>query len=201
MLRTLVFTIFGYMSGGLLFARYFSDLFCGRDVTADTPDKNPGTYNAYTYGGFWCGALTLICDLLKGFLPVFLFIRLSGNALGLVLVMAAPVLGHIFPVWHKFSGGKGIAVSFGCLLGLAPDIRPVLILALTYLMFSFVFKVNPHFYRLILTYSVAMLFIILIRPGFSVVLGCAAVFSTVLLKIISVRDTYDKMTIRSAWKR
>ncbi len=201
MLSTLVFAIFGYMSGSLLFARYFSDLFCGRDVTADTPDKNPGTYNAYTYGGFWCGALTLICDLLKGFLPVFLFIRLSGKTLGLVLVMVAPVLGHIFPIWHKFSGGKGIAVSFGCLLGLAPDFRPVLILALTYLMFSFVFKVNPHFYRLILTYSVAMLFIILIRPGFSVVLGCAAVFSAVLLKIISVRDTYDKMTIRSAWKR
>ncbi|HBJ25318.1 MAG TPA: acyl-phosphate glycerol 3-phosphate acyltransferase, partial [Ruminococcaceae bacterium] len=37
MLKTIIFTIFGYMSGGLLFARYFSDLFCGRDVTADTP--------------------------------------------------------------------------------------------------------------------------------------------------------------------
>ena len=168
MLKTIIFTIFGYMSGGLLFARYFSDLFCGRDVTADTPDKNPGTYNAYTYGGFWCGALTLIFDLLKGFLPVFLFIRLSGKSLGLIPVMAAPVIGHIFPIWHKF---------------------------------NFVFKVNPHFYRLILTYSCALGAIILIRPGYAVVLGCAAVFSAVLLKIISVRDTYDKMTIRSAWRR
>ena len=201
MLKTIIFTIFGYMSGGLLFARYFSDLFCGRDVTADTPDKNPGTYNAYTYGGFWCGALTLIFDLLKGFLPVFLFIRLSGKSLGLIPVMAAPVIGHIFPIWHKFNGGKGIAVSFGALLGLAPDFRPVLILALTYLLFSFVFKVNPHFYRLILTYSCALGAIILLRPGYAVVLGCAAVFSAVLLKIISVRDTYDKMTIRSAWRR
>lgn len=201
MLKTIIITIFGYMSGGLLFARYFSDLFCGRDVTADTPDKNPGTYNAYTYGGFWCGALTLICDLLKGFLPVFLFIRLSGKSLGLIPVMVAPVIGHIFPIWHKFNGGKGIAVSFGALLGLAPDFRPVLILALTYLLFSFVFKVNPHFYRLILTYSFALGAIILIKPGYAVVLGCAAVFSAVLLKIISVRDTYDKMTIRSAWKR
>ena len=201
MLKTFICSTFGYLAGSLLFARYFSDLFCGKDVTADTPDKNPGTYNAYTYGGFWCGALTLICDLLKGFLPVFLFIRFSGKGLGLVLVMVAPVLGHLFPIWHKFSGGKGIAVSFGVLLGLAPDFRPVLILALTYLLFSFVFKVNPHFYRLILTYSVAMLAIILIRPGVTVVLGCAAVFSAVLLQIISVRDTYDKMTITSAWKR
>lgn len=201
MLKTFIFSTFGYLAGSLLFARYFSDFFCGKDVTADTPDKNPGTYNAYTYGGFWCGALTLICDLLKGFLPVFMFIRFSGKGLGLVLVMVAPVLGHLFPIWHKFSGGKGIAVSFGVLLGIAPDFRPVLILAITYLMFSFLFKVNPHFYRLILTYSVAMLAIILVRPGVTVVLGCAAVFSAVLLKIISVRDTYDKMTITSAWKR
>lgn len=201
MLKTFIFSTFGYLAGSLLFARYFSDFFCGKDVTADTPDKNPGTYNAYTYGGFWCGALTLICDLLKGFLPVFMFIRFSGKGLGLVLVMVAPVLGHLFPIWHKFSGGKGIAVSFGVLLGIVPDFRPVLILAITYLMFSFLFKVNPHFYRLILTYSVAMLAIILVRPGVTVVLGCAAVFSAVLLKIISVRDTYDKMTITSAWKR
>ena len=201
MLKTFIFSTFGYLAGSLLFARYFSDFFCGKDVTADTPDKNPGTYNAYTYGGFWCGALTLICDLLKGFLPVFMFIRFSGKGLGLVLVMVAPVLGHLFPIWHKFSGGKGIAVSFGVLLGIAPDFRPVLILAITYLMFSFLFKVNPHFYRLILTYSVAMLAIILVRPGVTVVLGCAAVFSAVLLKIISVRDTYDKMTRTSAWKR
>ena len=111
MLTTIGFILFGYFTGSLLFARYFSNLFCGKDVTVDTPDSNPGTYNAYTYGGFWCGALTLVCDLLKGFLPVFLYIRVSGGTpLGLVLVMSAPALGHIFPIWHKFDGGKGIAV-------------------------------------------------------------------------------------------
>lgn len=202
MLRALVFTILGYMSGSLLFARYFSDLFCGRDVTAGSPDKNPGTFNAYTYGGFWCGALTLICDLLKSFLPVFLYVRLEGmRSPGLILVMAAPVLGHIFPIWHKFSGGKGIAASFGCLLGLAPDMRPVLILALTYLLFSFVFKVNPHFYRIILTYSTAVIAVALISPGLPVIIGCAVISACVVIKHISVRDTYDKMTITAAWKK
>ena len=99
MLTTIGFILFGYFTGSLLFARYFSNLFCGKDVTVDTPDSNPGTYNAYTYGGFWCGALTLVCDLLKGFLPVFLYIRVSGGTpLGLVLVMSAPALGHIFPI-------------------------------------------------------------------------------------------------------
>lgn len=201
MLRTIAYTIFGYLSGSLMFARYFSKLFCGKDVTENTPDKNPGAYNAYTYGGFMCGALTLIFDLLKGFLPVFLYIRSAGKSLGLVAVMAAPALGHIFPIWHKFNGGKGIAVSFGCLLGLVPDVRPVLILALTYLLFSFVIKIDPHFYRIILTYCTAGLLIILIRPGFTVVLGCLAVFAAVAFKIISVRDAWGKMTVRAVWKK
>ena len=115
--------------------------------------------------------------------------------------MSAPALGHIFPIWHKFDGGKGIAVSFGVLLGLAPNMLPVLTLALTYLLFSFVFKVNPLFYRLILTYSTAFGIILLTSRSIPVTLGCAAVFVIVLLKIISVRDTYDKMTVRAAWKR
>ena len=43
MLTTIGFILFGYFTGSLLFARYFSNLFCGKDVTVDTPDSNPGT--------------------------------------------------------------------------------------------------------------------------------------------------------------
>ena len=198
----LLYLLAGYLSGSVLYARVFSGLLRRGDVTEKSRDGNPGTANAFLYGGFWCGALTLVCDLLKGFLPVFLYIRVSGGTpLGLVLVMSAPALGHIFPIWHKFDGGKGIAVSFGVLLGLAPNMLPVLTLALTYLLFSLVFKVNPHFYRLILTYSTAFGIILLTSRSIPVTLGCAAVFVIVLLKIISVRDTYDKMTVRAAWKR
>ena len=199
---TFIFSAAGYLLGGLLFARYFSNLFCGKDVTTQGEDKNPGTFNAYTYGGFWCGALTLICDLLKGFLPVFIYIQLVGtNSIGLVLVMAAPILGHIFPIWHKFNGGKGIAVSFGVLLGLAPNMLPVLTLAITYLFLSFVIKVNPHFYRIILTYCLTVLIIIASTPDLPVILGCMAVSAGVILKHISVRDTDEKMQVKAIWRR
>lgn len=201
-MRTFIFSVIGYLLGGLLFARYFSNLFCGKDVTVQGEDKNPGTFNAYTYGGFWCGALTLICDMLKGFLPVFLYARLAGTrSLGLVLVMAAPILGHIFPIWHKFNGGKGIAVSFGVLLGLAPNMLPVLTLAITYLFLSFVIKINPHFYRIILTYSLTVLIIIASTPDLAVILGCMAVAAGVVIKHISVRDTDEKMQVKALWKR
>lgn len=85
-------------------------------------------------GGFLCGTLTLLGDLAKGFLPVFCCVWTTSRlgiymTAGLALVMTAPVIGHAFPVYHRFQGGKGIAVSFGSLLGLFPDLRPALVLA------------------------------------------------------------------------
>lgn len=59
------------------------------------------------------------------------------------LVLAAPVIGHAFPLFHPRMGGKAIAVSFGCLLGLYPDLRPVLTLAAFYLIFSLLLVIDP----------------------------------------------------------
>ncbi|MGN1109468.1 MAG: glycerol-3-phosphate acyltransferase, partial [Oscillospiraceae bacterium] len=110
-------------------------------------------------------------------------------------------LGHIFPIWHKFNGGKGIAVSFGVLLGLAPNMLPVLTLAITYLFLSFVIKINPHFYRIILTYALTVLIVIVSTPDLAVILGCMAVAAGVIIKHISVRDTDEKMQVKALWKR
>ena len=61
-------------------------------------DYNPGTANAFMYGGFWCGLFTLLFDLLKGFIPVYQFMH-YGNAVKVdpfmaALVIAAPVIGQ-----------------------------------------------------------------------------------------------------------
>ena len=103
-------------------------------------DGNPGTVNAFRYGGFWCGLITLCGDLLKGFIPIFLFASTHEEEIFFMpgaLVLAAPVLGHAFPLFHRFRGGKGIAVSFGCLLGLMPFWRPFAILAGFFLLYIF----------------------------------------------------------------
>lgn len=124
MLGTVMFVILGYLSGSVLYARVFSHVFRKEGMLEQSRDGNPGTANAFLYGGFWCGFLTLLGDLLKGFLPVFLFWHadmpegphLFWNG----LVIAAPVIGHAFPLFYGGRGGKGIAVTFGCLLGLLP---------------------------------------------------------------------------------
>lgn len=67
----LLYLLAGYLSGSVLYARVFSGLLRRGDVTEKSRDGNPGTANAFLYGGFWCGALTLVCELLKGFCPCF----------------------------------------------------------------------------------------------------------------------------------
>ena len=110
MLRDGLYILFGYLSGSVLYARLFGEWIAKKDITEESRDGNPGTSNAFLYGGFWCGMLTLCCDLLKGFLPVWLWLRYAPGAvdrLTLSFVMAAPVIGHAYPVFSRFNGGKG----------------------------------------------------------------------------------------------
>lgn len=105
--RDALYIIFGYLLGSILFARLGGLIFKTTDFMAESPDKNPGTMNAFTYGGFRCGVFTLCGDLLKGFFPVFLYRsgELPENPLMLSFVMAAPVLGHILPFYDIKHGG------------------------------------------------------------------------------------------------
>ena len=127
MLISLCFTAFGYLCGSILFARVYGALF-GKDLISNSTDGNPGTSNAFIYGGMLCGTLTLLGDLIKGFLPVFLYLYMTRGNMDIYLapVLVSPVLGHILPCFYRFRGGKGIAVSFGCLLGLLPAALPLL---------------------------------------------------------------------------
>lgn len=186
MLRTLTFTGIGYLSGGILFARLFGHLLKNKDITFESPDGNPGTFNAFRYGGFLCGVLTLFGDLLKGFLPVFLYLR-TGTApegVGLAFVLAAPVFGHILPVFHKFQGGKGIAVSFGCLLGLLPEYRPVVILAFFFLFFSLIMKVTPNYHKTLFTYLFSVIGMGVFVPNMSISFGFMLIAGLIMLKLL-----------------
>ena len=76
--------------------------------------KNIGATNIVRASGWKLGLLTLLCDILKGFIPIFLF---KYQSLLINYMIFLIFLGHLFPIWIKFKGGKGIAVIIGCLLG------------------------------------------------------------------------------------
>ncbi|MFK8075127.1 MAG: glycerol-3-phosphate 1-O-acyltransferase PlsY [Granulosicoccus sp.] len=79
---------------------------------------NPGATNVLRVGGKVPAALTLLGDALKGFLPVIVTAALIDHAPTVALAALAAFLGHLYPIFFDFRGGKGVATGFGALLGL-----------------------------------------------------------------------------------
>jgi acyl phosphate:glycerol-3-phosphate acyltransferase len=78
---------------------------------------NPGATNVMRIGGKKAAAITLAGDALKGLIPVWVAKVLGVESLLLALVVFAAFLGHLYPVFFGFKGGKGVATSFGVMLG------------------------------------------------------------------------------------
>ena len=179
-----VFCLLGYLSGSITFGYLIPKLIKGVDVRTLSNDGNPGTANAFLYGGVFCGILVLLADLGKGALPVFLAARhLDPEEKLFALVMAAPVVGHAYPLIDRFGkGGKAIAVSFGVLLGLYPAFLPVLLLAGVYLFFSLVLVVEPHSLRTGLTFLVWSVLGVHFTPVSSIKYGIVLIAFVVIRK-------------------
>lgn len=144
-MRYVLFALAGYFLGAIRFSYLIPKWLCGVDVTAVSKDKNPGTANAMKYAGIPVGILCLILDMGKGFLPVFLAARFTDvQSFAFAAVVAAPILGHCFPVYHGFHGGKAVAVSFGVLIGLMWDNLIVFGLVFWYLFMCLLRFVRPN---------------------------------------------------------
>ena len=159
--------VMGFCLGSILFAYEIPRMVKHVDIRQISEDGNPGTFNAFAAAGVGWGILVLLAELLKGFFPVYLCSKRAGqDSLLFAGVLAAPVFGHAFSIFHKGKGGKGIAVSFGVLLGLLPWWTPVLtlagfyiffslavVLAGIYLFFSLIVPVKSHLKRSIITFG------------------------------------------------
>ena len=177
------FTILGFLSGSTLFAYWIPRLMKGIDIRVLPQDHNPGVANAFTYGGFWPGLLSLICELGKGALPILLsqqFVRV--DSLLFVPVMVAPVFGHAFPFFHHEKGGKAIAVSFGVLIGLCPEVRPLFYLIVFYLLFSMLIVIRPHALRSMITFALFTTIVFFRVDTFSIKIGCLCISLIVIAK-------------------
>lgn len=118
---TIVFALVAYLIGSLSFAVITSKLF-GLPDPRTFGSKNPGATNVLRTGKKAAAALTLLGDSAKGWLAVFLAQRFAADyGLGdaaIALVAIAVFLGHIYPVFFGFHGGKGVATALGILLAL-----------------------------------------------------------------------------------
>ena len=106
-----------YLAGSVLFAIPVCRLWNLPDPRA-LGSGNPGATNVLRIGGKPAAALTLLGDVLKGTVPVLVAYGLGLSATAAALVGFCAFLGHLFPVFFQFRGGKGVATAFGLLFPL-----------------------------------------------------------------------------------
>lgn len=130
-----------YLIGSLSFAVIVSKLMGLKDPRT-FGSNNPGATNVLRTGSKFAAALTLLLDAAKAFLPLLIvktwgpIYGLSGGTIAMVAIAA--FLGHLYPLYFKFKGGRGVATAMGVLLGLNPILA--FFVALTWLLVAVVFR-------------------------------------------------------------
>ena len=119
--------VVGYLIGSLSFAVIVSRLF-GLADPRSYGSGNPGATNVLRSGNKGAAILTLVFDALKGYVPVVLALQLGLNEAVVTLVGLGAFLGHLWPVFFKFEGGKGVATAAGVLLGFSPALGGLVLL-------------------------------------------------------------------------
>ena len=141
MQHPLTLVVLAYLLGSLSFAVIVSK-FMGLSDPRSYGSKNPGATNVLRSGNKKAAVLTLLFDAVKGWVPVAILIHF-GAAYGLAEGVAAAAglaafLGHLYPIFFKFEGGKGVATALGVLMGVSPLLG--LAVAITWLGIAWYFR-------------------------------------------------------------
>ena len=131
---TLVF-LFSYISGSIPFGLILSKLFLDKDIRK-IGSKNIGATNVLRTGNKYIAGLTLVLDIFKGAAPILITSYYFPSLIYLSGLMA--LLGHIFPVWLKFKGGKGIATYLGIIFALS--LKLGLFFCVSWILIAFITK-------------------------------------------------------------
>ncbi|MDQ6973390.1 MAG: glycerol-3-phosphate 1-O-acyltransferase PlsY [Mariprofundaceae bacterium] len=115
----LLLILLAYLLGAIPFGLLFSRWFTGKDPRQHG-SGNIGATNAMRTGGKTVGICTLLADIAKGVIPVAIAMSIQHDPRITNAVALAAFLGHIFPIYLKFKGGKGVATMFGVLIPWLP---------------------------------------------------------------------------------
>jgi|TARA_Y100000031_G_scaffold82887_1_gene91183 glycerol-3-phosphate acyltransferase PlsY len=126
---------FSYLSGSIPFGLILTKFTGGQDIRK-IGSGNIGTTNVFRTGNKFLAASTLLLDALKGYAPVIITKQYMPELIQLSCLMA--FLGHIFPIWIKFKGGKGVATYLGILFALSYGLS--LLFIFTWVVVLLIFK-------------------------------------------------------------
>jgi len=131
----IIVILFSYLSGSIPFGLILTKIFGDQDIR-NIGSGNIGATNVLRTGKKFLAVLTLVLDILKGYMPVIIAQQYFPELILLSCLLA--FLGHVFPVWLKFIGGKGVATYLGILLALS--IQLGLLFMFTWLVVFLIFR-------------------------------------------------------------
>ncbi|WP_049691041.1 glycerol-3-phosphate 1-O-acyltransferase PlsY [Anaerococcus jeddahensis] len=159
-MKFVLVAIFSYLLGSIPFSYIIAKTFFKKDIRS-MGSGNPGTTNVFRNFGALAGCFCLFLDMAKGLVAVYFSTFLLGQRFGLTALVFV-VLGHIFSIFLKFKGGKGVATSAGALF--AYDIRIFLCLLIVFLI---IFLLTRTVSKASLTASILAPFISYYFQGFT----------------------------------
>ena len=134
-INLIIVAVYSYLLGSIPFGLVLTKIFLKKDIR-EIGSGNIGTTNVLRTGKKSLAVATLILDLLKGYLSIIITFTYFENLISYSALIC--FIGHIFPVWLKFKGGKGVATYLGVILALS--YKFFLIFGITWLVLSFLFR-------------------------------------------------------------
>ena len=134
-INLIIVAMYSYLLGSIPFGLVLTKIFLKKDIR-EIGSGNIGTTNVLRTGKKYLAVTTLMLDLLKGYFSIIITFTYFENLISYSALIC--FIGHIFPVWLKFKGGKGVATYLGVILALS--YKFFLIFGITWLVLSFLFR-------------------------------------------------------------
>ncbi|GLT15120.1 glycerol-3-phosphate 1-O-acyltransferase PlsY [Vibrio algivorus] len=170
----LILIILAYLLGSISSAVLISRM-CQLPDPRLQGSKNPGATNVLRVGGKWAALGVLLCDILKGMLPVWGSYYLGIEPLILGFIGVAACLGHIYPIFFHFKGGKGVATAVGTMAPIGFDLTGMVMA--TWLITFFFSRYSSL--AAIVTSLLAPFYTWLVKPQYTIpvaMLSCLIIF-------------------------
>ena len=180
-LEIIIVLFYSYFLGSIPFGLIITKIFLNQDIR-NVGSGNIGTTNVLRTGKKSLAIATLIFDILKGYLSVIITLKYFNDLIYFSALIC--FIGHIFPVWLKFKGGKGVATYLGIILALSFNFG--IIFGITWLLISFIFKYS----------SLASMIAALTVFAFSIILNNNALSIFLFITFIIILYTHRENIIR-----
>ena len=134
-INLIIVAVYSYLLGSIPFGLVLTKIFLKKDIR-EIGSGNIGTTNVLRTGKKSLAIATLVLDLLKGYFSIIITLTYFENLISYSALIC--FIGHIFPIWLKFKGGKGVATYLGVILALS--YKFFIIFGITWLVLSFLFR-------------------------------------------------------------